>query len=427
MHNTTRRDFLRYAGAAGATSALVLAGCATGGPGSGAKVVVIGGGFGGATAARYVKTWAPGADVTLIEPNKTYVTCPFSNYVLGGFGSMDSITHTYEGIAVAGVNVVHASATGIDATKRTVATDIGKTFDYDRLIVAPGIDFRFDAVPGYTAAAAENVPHAWKAGSQTMLLRRQLEAMPDGGTVVIAAPADPFRCPPGPYERASVIAWYLKNNKPRSKLLIVDAKDAFSKQGLFVEGWEKHYKGMLEWIPFKTAGKVTEVDASARVLKTDFENYKADVLNFIPPQKAGAIAASAGLADKTGWCPVDFMTMESKLVPNVHVIGDAAIATGMPKSGNAANTQAKLCAAAVTDLLSGRTPGAQTVSNTCYSLLTPDQGISVTAVWTASPTGFKALKGSGGVSPKGRDADFRKLEADYARGWYAAITKDVWG
>ena len=427
MNNSTRREFLRYAGAAGAASAFAFAGFVPPAFAAGAKVVVIGGGFGGTAAARYVKAWAPKAEVILIEPSKNYITCPFSNYVLGGFNTMDKITHSYDGVLKAGVKIVEGMATGVDPVKRTVATNKGLTFPYDRLIVSPGIDFRFDQTPGYSEAAAEKVPHAWKAGPQTILLRKQLEAMPDGGTVVIAPPGNPFRCPPGPYERASAIAWYLKNNKPKSKLTVVDGKDAFSKQGLFQEGWEQNYKDIIEWVPFKKAGKLVEIDADTRTLKTDFESFKADVLNFIPPQKAGAIAASIGLTDKSGWCPVDFTTMESTQVPNVHVIGDASIAPAMPKSGNAANTQGKLCAAAVVALLAGKKPVPQSTSNTCYSLITPDYGISVTDVYWAGEKGFTTVKGSGGVSPKGRDAEFRKLEAEYARGWYAGIVKDTWG
>jgi sulfide dehydrogenase [flavocytochrome c] flavoprotein subunit len=425
MVQATRRQFLRYAGAAGATGAAALAGCAGYEGGAGGKVVVIGGGFGGATAARYIKRWSPNTEVTLLEPSKTYSTCPFSNYVLAGFLTMDKITHDYSGVTRAGVKVVHEAAVAVDTAKRTVKT-ASATFAYDRLVLAPGIDFRYDAVPGYSEAAAELIPHAWKAGPQTALLRRQLEAMADGGVVVLAVPPAPFRCPPGPYERASMIAWYLKNHKPRSKVIVVDGSDSFSKQGLFMEGWKQHYGAMIEWVPFKTAGKIAEVDPKTRTVKTDFESYKGAVLNFIPPQKAGAIAHLAGAADKSGWCPIHFKTLESTLVKNVHVLGDAAIAVGMPKSGSAANTQAKACALAIIDLLSGRPSSAQVTSNTCYSLVTPDHGISVTSVHTITDKGFTPVKGSGGVSPAGRDAEFRKLEADYARGWYAAITKDVW-
>lgn len=425
MVTATRRQFLRYAGAAWATSAFSLSGCATFEGGARGRVVVIGGGFGGATAARYVKRWSPNTEVTLLEPSKTYTTCPFSNYVVGGFLGMDEITHSFAGVARAGVRVVHEAAVDVDTTRRQVKT-ASATFAYDRLVLAPGIDFRYGAVPGYSEAAAEVIPHAWKAGPQTLLLRRQLEAMADGGVVVIAVPPAPFRCPPGPYERASMIAWYLKTAKPRSKVIIVDGSDNFSKQGLFTEGWKQHYGAMIEWVPFKTTGQLTGVDPRTRTLKTDFESYQGAVLNFIPPQKAGAIAQRIGAADKSGWCPIRFKSLESTLLPNVHVIGDAAIAVGMPKSGSAANTQAKACALAIVGLLSGRPSSAEVTSNTCYSLVTPEHGISVTSVHAIADKGFTPVKGSGGVSPAGRDAGFRKLEADYARGWYAAIVKDVW-
>ncbi len=422
---TTRRQFLRRAGAAGAGTALVLSGCATPG-GSGGKVVVIGGGFGGATAARYVKLWSPNTEVTLLEPSRSYVTCPFSNYVLGGFNTMDKITHGYGGLSSAGVKVVHEAATKVDTQKKTVATASG-TMPYDRLIVAPGIDLIWDGVPGYSEAAAEAAPHAWKAGPQTALLARQLEAMSDGGVVVIAVPRAPFRCPPGPYERASMIAWYLKNKKPRSKVMIVDPADGFSKQGLFLEGWKKHYGDMIKWVPGKDGGRVERVDVPTRMVKIETETIRAAVMNIIPPQRAGAIARTIGVADNTGWCPIDPLTFESKLVKGVHVVGDATIAAPMPKSGTSANTQAKVTAAAVVEMLAGRMPTEQVLSNTCYSLVTPNWGISVTAVHNTTAKGITTPQGSGGVSPAGRDDAFRKQEAGYARAWYASITRDAWG
>ena len=422
---TTRRQFLERAGAASAGTALVLSGCATMG-GSGGKVVVIGGGFGGATAARYVKMWSPNTEVTLLEPSRSYVTCPFSNYVLAGFNTMDKITHGYGGLSSAGVKVVHEAATAVDSQKKTVTTAAG-TMAYDRLIVAPGIDFIWDGVPGYSAAAAEAAPHAWKAGPQTALLARQLEAMSDGGVVVIAVPRAPFRCPPGPYERASMIAWYLKTKKPRSKVMIVDPADGFSKQGLFLEGWKKHYGDMIKWVPGKDGGRVERVDVAGKTVKIETETIRAAVMNIIPPQRAGAIARTLGIADNTGWCPIDPLTFESKLVKGVHVIGDATIAAPMPKSGTSANTQAKVAAAAAIEMLAGRMPTEQVLSNTCYSLVTPDWGISVTAVHNATAKGITTPPGSGGVSPAGRDDAFRKQEAGYARAWYASITRDAWG
>lgn len=422
---TTRREFLGRAGATGAGTALVLSGCATMG-GSGGKVVVIGGGFAGATAARYVKMWSPNTEVTLLEPSRAYVTCPFSNYVLGGFNTLDKIIHGYSGLAAAGVKVVHEAATAVDTGKKTVTSASG-TLAYDRLIVAPGIDFIWDGVPGYSEAASEAAPHAWKAGAQTTLLTKQLEAMSDGGVVVISVPRAPFRCPPGPYERASSIAWYLKNKKPRSTVMIVDPADTFSKQGLFLEGWKKHYGDMIKWVPGKDGGKVERIDVAAKTVKTETETIRAAVMNIIPPQRAGAIARTAGVADNTGWCPINPLTMESTLVKGVHVIGDATIANPMPKSGTSANTQAKVAAAAAVEMLAGRMPAPQVMSNTCYSLVTPDWGISVTAVYNNTDKGITSPQGSGGVSPAGRDDAFRKQEAGYSRAWYASITRDTWG
>jgi sulfide dehydrogenase [flavocytochrome c] flavoprotein subunit len=422
---TTRRQFLKAAGAAGAGTALVLSGCA-GMEGSGGKVVVIGGGFGGATAARYVKLWSPNTEVTLLEPSRSFVTCPFSNYVLGGFNTLDKITHGYGGLSAAGVKVVHEAAVSVDAQKKTVKTASG-TLPYDRLIVAPGIDFIWEGVPGYSEAAAEAAPHAWKAGPQTALLARQLEAMSDGGVVVIAVPRAPFRCPPGPYERASMIAWYLKGKKPRSKVMIVDPADGFSKQGLFLEGWKKHYGDMIKWVPGKDGGRVERIDVAGKTVKTEGETIRAAVMNIIPPQRAGAIARTIGVADNTGWCPIDPLSFESKLIKGIHVVGDATIAAPLPKSGTAANTQAKVAAAAVVEMLAGRMPTGQVLSNTCYSLVTPDWGISVTGIHNTTATGITTPQGSGGVSPAGRDDAFRKQEAAYARAWYASITKDAWG
>ncbi|MCW8837035.1 MAG: NAD(P)/FAD-dependent oxidoreductase [Rhodospirillales bacterium] len=422
MFTTSRRDFLRITGAAGALSALSLSGCQ-----SKARVVVIGGGFGGATAAKYVKWFDPSIDVTLIDASKTYTTCPFSNLVLGGIRSLASITHNFDAQAGRGVNVVNDMVTGVDTAKQIVMTKGGAKIPYDRLIMSPGIDFKYDTIEGYDATVAEAIPHAWKAGTQTAILRQQLEAMPDGGTVIIAPPPNPFRCPPGPYERASMIAYYLKMAKPKSKLLILDSKDKFSKQGLFQEGWALHYKDIIEWVPASKDGKVRRVDAASKTFHTEFTAHKGDVLNYIPAQKAADIAFKAGLTNQLGWCPVHFQTFESTLVKNVHVIGDASIATKMPKSGNAANTQAKVCAAAVADLLNGREPGTPTTTNTCYSLITKDYGISVTAVYKQSDKGYMPVAGAGGLSPKGEGPEFRQLEAKYARGWYANIAQDIWG
>jgi NADPH-dependent 2,4-dienoyl-CoA reductase/sulfur reductase-like enzyme len=295
-------------------------------------------------------------------------------------------------------------------------------------VLAPGIDIRWGALPGYDEAAAARMPHAWLAGEQTLLLRRQLEAMPDGGLVVIAAPANPFRCPPGPYERASLIAHYLKTKKPRSKLLVLDAKDAFSKQRLFQAAWAELYPGLLEWVPLSKGGAVTAVDVAASTLVTDFGRHKAAVANVIPPQKAGRIAEAAGVADRTGWCPIDPVTFESRLVPRIHVIGDAAIAGAMPKSAFAASAQAKTCATAVATLLGGGTPASPKLINTCYSLVAPDYGISVAGVYQPNAQGQLAdVPGSGGVSPADAPRAARAAEAVLAEAWFRTITGEVFG
>jgi len=316
----------------------------------------------------------------------------------------------------------------VDVAARSVSLADGARLAYDRLVLAPGIDIRWGALAGYDEAAAAQMPHAWHAGEQTLLLRRQLEAMDDGGLVVISAPANPFRCPPGPYERASLIAHYLKTKKPKSKLLVLDAKDAFSKQRLFQAAWAELYPGLLEWVPLSKGGAVTSVDVATRTLVTDFGRHQANVANIIPPQKAGRIADVTGVADRTGWCPIDPVTFESKLQPRIHVIGDAAIAGAMPKSAFAANSQAKTCAAAVATLLTGGTPSTPKLINTCYSLVAPDYGISVAGVYQPSPGGQLAdVPGAGGVSPADAPRATRAAEAVLAEAWFRTITAEVFG
>ncbi len=315
------------------------------------KIVVVGGGFGGATCARALHIADPGFDVTLVEPNPVFTACPFSNAVIAGLRDIEAQRFGFDAVRAEGIAVAQDQAIAVDSQARRVTLRGGSVLDYDRLVLAPGIAIRWDALPGYDEAAAAVMPHAWLAGEQTLLLRRQLEAMADGGTVVISAPANPFRCPPGPYERASLIAHYLKQAKPRSKLIVLDAKDGFSKQRLFQAAWQQLYPGLLEWVSLSNGGKVSSVDAKTRTVVTDFASYKADVVNIIPPQRAGTVAGAAGAADRTGWCPIDPVSFESRLLPNIHVIGDAAIAGAMPKSAFAANAQAKVCASAVAALL----------------------------------------------------------------------------
>ncbi|MBM3600719.1 MAG: cytochrome C [Alphaproteobacteria bacterium] len=430
IHTTiSRRRFVRLAGAAGALGAVGMMGCAAQGQAPRGRVVVIGGGFGGATAAKYVKKADPAIDVTLVEQNPKFTTCPYSNLVLGGLRKMEDITFGYGALADKhGVRVVHDAAVSVDPAQRTVRLRGGQTLNYDKLIMSPGIDIRWNALAGYDEAASQVMPHAWRAGEQTVLLRRQLESMPDGGLVIMVAPANPFRCPPGPYERSCMIGHYLKTNKPRSKLLILDAKDQISKQGLFTDAWAKVYPNIVEWVPLSKDGKVTKVDVREMTVETEFgKRHRGNVVNVIPPQKAGAIADAAGVADQTGWCPVDPMTMESKLQKNIHVIGDASNAAPMPKSGFAANSQAKVVATAVVDMMNGRTPGAPAWLNTCYSHVAPNYGISVVNVYRATPQAFVEVQGSGGVSPVQAPPAMRVQEALFADAWYESITADMFG
>jgi sulfide dehydrogenase [flavocytochrome c] flavoprotein subunit len=419
--STSRRQFLKVASAAALLPMPAIAQSA------GPKVVVIGGGFAGASAARFIKQGNAATNVTLVETNPTFTACPFSNGVIAGLRPLRAQQFNYEKIANAGVSVAFQPATAVDTQGRSVTVGNGTKLPYDRLVMAPGIDLRWDGLPGYTERDADTMPHAWKAGEQTLLLRSQLESMADGGTVIISAPANPFRCPPGPYERASLIAHYLKTKKPKSKVIILDAKDAFSKQRLFQNAWAQLYPDHLEWVSLSKGGKVNSVDASTKTLKTDFAEHKADVANIIPPQRAAAIAQTAGVADRSGWCPVDPVTFESKLVPNVHVLGDAAIMGGMPKSAFSANAQAKVCAAAVTALLAGQTPAEPRLINTCYSLVAPDYGITVAGVYRPKDGLLADIEGAGGVSPVDAPAENRALEAQFAEGWFKTITGEVFG
>jgi sulfide dehydrogenase [flavocytochrome c] flavoprotein chain len=392
-----------------------------------ARIVVIGGGFAGATCARSLKRVAGNFAVTLIEPNSRFTACPLSNAVIAGLRPIDAQYFGYESVRKVGVEILEQIVIAIDAEARLVRLADGASLSYQRVVLAPGIDLRFDALPGYDQPAAEIMPHAWKAGKQTILLGRQLEAMRDGDVVVMSAPANPFRCPPGPYERASLIAHYLKTKKPRSKLILLDAKDAFSKQKLFEAAWRQLYPGLIEWVPLSAGGQVTEVDPATRKFTTEFGSHRADVANVIPPQRAGAIAVSAGVADQTGWCPIDPVTFESKLRPNIHVIGDAAIAGAMPKSAFAANAQAKVCAQMIAGLMRGEEVHEVKLINTCYSLVAPDYGISIAGVYSPKDGLLAEIKGAGGASPLEAHSSQREAEALYAEAWYSTITKEVFG
>jgi len=423
MTQISRRSFGLLAAAATLTG---LSACATRPPAK-AHVVVIGGGFGGATVAKQIRRQDPAIAVTLVERSKSFVTCPFSNTVIGGLQSIDSIVQTYDALSDRwGVEVIHDEAIAVDTVKKAVALKGGRSLSYDKLVVAPGIDFQWNAIEGYDEKAAETLPHAWKAGAQTLLLRKQLEALEDGGVVALSVPANPYRCPPGPYERASLIAHYLKKAKPKSKLLILDGKDSFSKQGLFQDAWAKLYPGQIEWVPLSKDGKVVKVDAAARILETEFgTRHKVAVGNVIPPQKAGAIAQIAGLTDASGWVPVDPNSFAAKQAKDVYVVGDATIATPMPKSGFVANAQGKVVAAAIVNTINGKTALEASWANTCYSLIAPDYGITVAGIYRVGAKGIE--EAAGGVSPKQASPEFRALEARYALDWYKSITADTWG
>jgi len=424
MNTLNRRRFLQWLGTTSALSAFGVPSLSFSKPG--ARVVVVGGGFGGATCAKYLKRFDPSLVVTLIASEKTFATCPFSNMVIGGLKKMDFITHGYEKLrTIHGVDVVHDVVSSIDSAGKRVQTTGGKTLTYDRLVLSPGIGFQWNAIEGYDQAASEIMPHAWQAGPQTTLLRKQLEAMPNGGVVVIAPPDNPFRCPPGPYERASLIAHYLKKNKPRSKVLILDAKDTFSKQPLFQDAWDEFYPDHIEWVPGSQGGKVTRVDTKQMTVHTEDEKHKAAVINIIPPQQAAAITHSSGLTNKKGWCPVNQKNFESTMHKGIHVIGDASIAGKMPKSGYSASSQAKACAAEIVAELRGETVGVSSWVNTCYSLIAPDYGISVAAVYRLTDKGIMPVKGAGGVGPRDAPRETRRMEALYAEGWYKAITADI--
>jgi sulfide dehydrogenase [flavocytochrome c] flavoprotein chain len=420
-HRLSRRDFVKAAAAASAL--LPMPAIAQGAAG---RVVVVGGGFAGASAARAVKKLDPRITVTLVEASETFTACPFSNLVIAGMRDLKEQQFGYDKVRASGVTVTLSAATAVDPQARSVTLANGSRLNYDRLVLAPGIDIRWDGLPGYTEAAANVMPHAWRAGEQTLLLRRQLESMEDGGLVVISAPANPFRCPPGPYERASLIAHFLKTKKPKSKLILLDAKDAFSKQRLFQNAWKELYPN-LEWVSLSSGGKVTSVEPASKTVVTDFGRHQAAVANIIPPQKAARIAELAQVTDRSGWCPVDAMTFESKQQQNIHVLGDAAIMGAMPKSAFSANAQAKVCAAAVAKLLAGQKPDEPRLINTCYSVVAPNYGISVAGVYRPKDGVLADVEGAGGVSPIDAPAAARSAEASYADGWFKTITTEAFG
>jgi len=415
MNPFNRRTFLKLSGAAAALSA---AGCSTGGK---ARVVVVGGGFGGATAAKYIRMWDPSIEVVMVEREAAFVSCPISNLVLGGYSRMQDISTGYDGLRKHGVQVVQDTVTAVDASKKVVKLARGGDLSYDRLVVSPGIDFNFNEVEGYAAAMSANrVLHAWKAGPQTVALRAQLEQMRDGGVYVLSIPVAPYRCPPGPYERVSMVAAYFKQAKPRSKVLVLDANpDVTSKGGLFKAAWNDLYKGIVEY-----RGNAKAVGVSPGMVKLEVEDVKGDVLNVLPPQRAGDIAVQAGLITHNNrWCDVDWRTMESKKVPGIHVLGDATLsAPGMPKSGSMANNHAKIAAAAIIEILNNRAPSMDPkIINTCYSFVSEKEAIRVSSVhtWDAGQSTLIAVKGAGGVS-----AARSAAEGTYAWNWAKTIWAD---
>ena len=419
---TNRRQFLTGAGAIAAAGSFPCPVFAQAKP----KLVVVGGGPGGTTVAKYVAKDSAGAiEVTLVEPAKQFTTCFHSNLYLGGFRSFQSITHSYDAIAKKyGVKLVNQSAAAIDRDKKTVRLGNGTTLSYDRLLIAPGIDIKFDSVPGYSEAAAEIMPHAWKAGPQTQLLKKQLDSLRDGDTIVMIAPPNPYRCPPGPYERVSMMAHVLKaKGHKKSKIIILDPKPNFSKQALFMEGWQKHYPGMVEWQDPKMHGGIKGVDAKTKTVKTDLAEYKAQLVNVIPAQMAGKIARDAGLTNASGFCPINPENMKSTNDANIYIVGDASIAGEMPKSGFSANSQAKVAALMIRgELASARTFPAR-YTNTCWSLIETNDTVKVGGRYEAKDGKIAAVETF--ISKTGESAELRKQTQAENMDWYAGITADI--
>jgi len=420
----TRREFIQWLSA---SAGMALGGCASTEETAGAgRVVVIGGGFAGATAARYIRLWAPDIGVTLVERNNEFISCPMSNLVLGGNTRIEDLTSGYGGLRKHGVRIVRDDAVAVDPDKRTVRLAGGDALGYDRLIVAPGIDFLPDAIPGLKSAEAQSrVLHAWKAGPQTVALRKQLEAMRDGGIFVFHIPMAPYRCPPGPYERVCQVADYFKRAKPRSKIIVLDSNpDITSKKGLFLQSWDGVYKGLIDYRP---NSELQDVDVKGLAVKLTFDSVKGDVLNVVPPHGAGNIARQAGLITANQrWCGIDWRTCESTAVKDIHVLGDATLsAPAMPKSGSMANQHGKISAAAVIALLKGQ-PVFQNpaIMNTCYSMVDGRSAMHVTSIHKYDPAQktMVPVKGAGGVSPKATEA-----EGTYAWGWAKNIWADALG
>ena len=418
----TRRGFI---GNSAAAAALLSAPSLHAGSHAKPRVVVVGGGAGGATAARYIAKDSKGAvDVTLVEPTRTYYTCFFSNLYLGGVKDFDDIGHTYGKLAASGINVVHDWAIGVDRDKKMVSLAGGSALPYDKLILSPGIDFVEGAVEGWDLSSQNAMPHAYKAGSQSELLKAQIMAMPQGGTYAMVAPPNPYRCPPGPYERVSMVAHYLSQHNPTAKIIVADPKPKFSKMALFQEGWNAHYAGMIDWIGSEFGGENVSVDPSAMTISIDGESINVDACNVIPAMKAGRIAALAGVTDGN-WAPVNAADMSTKADADVYVLGDASQQGDMPKSGFSANSQAKVCANAVRGALTGSKIFPAKFANTCWSLINADDGVKVGATYKA--TDEKIAKVDGFISKTGETADIRKQTYLESEDWYTGITSDMFG
>ena len=418
----TRRGFI---GNSAAAAALLSAPSLHAGSHAKPRVVVVGGGAGGATAARYIAKDSKGAvDVTLVEPTRTYYTCFFSNLYLGGVKEFDDIGHTYGKLAASGINVVHDWAIGVDRDKKMVSLAGGSALPYDKLILSPGIDFVEGAVEGWDLSSQNAMPHAYKAGSQSELLKAQIMAMPQGGTYAMVAPPNPYRCPPGPYERVSMVAHYLSQHNPTAKIIVADPKPKFSKMALFQEGWNAHYSGMIDWIGSEFGGANAAVDPNAMTVSIDGELIKVDACNVIPAMKAGRIAAIAGVTDGN-WAPVNAADMSTKADKDVYVLGDASQQGDMPKSGFSANSQAKVCANAVRGALTGSKIFPAKFANTCWSLINADDGVKVGATYKA--TDEKIAKVDGFISKTGETADIRKQTYLESEDWYTGITSDMFG
>lgn len=424
MTKLTRRQFNKALGLGAASLAVPLGAIGQAKP----QVVIVGGGAGGATAARYLAKDAKGAvDVTLIENSKNYTTCFFSNLYLGDVRSFDSITHSYDKLAADyGVNVINAYATAVDRDKKTVTLKDGTSIPYDSLVIAPGIDMMYDSVPGYSEEAAQVAPHAWQGGSQTELLKAKLDSLENGDAVIMIPPPNPYRCPPGPYERASMMAHLFKTRgMTDSTITILDVKPKFSKQGLFAAGWDTHYPGVIEWLSPEVHGGILNVDAAAGTVETDLDTFEGKLLNVIPKQQAGMIAQAAGLTDDSGFCPIDGASMRSTIDENIFVIGDASIAGAMPKSGFSANSQAKVAAMNIRGDLTGSSVFPAKYANTCWSMIGTDDGVKVGAQY-ASVDG-KIESTSKFISTNDEDEAMRKATFEESLGWYSGITSDIFG